>query len=34
MNILNDILARIHGNYTSINDMKIEMDEIRKNSEE
>lgn len=34
MNILNDILARIHGNSLSINEMKSEIDEMRKNNEE
>ena len=34
MNILNDILARIHGNSLGLNEMKSEIDDIRKNSEE
>lgn len=34
MNILNDILARIHGNSLCINEMKSEIDDIRKNNEE
>lgn len=34
MNILNDILARIHGNYLILNDLKSEFDDVRKNNEE
>lgn len=34
MNILNDILARIHGNALSLNEIKSEIDDMRKNNEE
>lgn len=34
INILNDILARIHGNSTTISEVKEELEDIKKNNED